>query len=520
MMSDSSALIDSLTDPRAYPELPDEVRVFETHMSWVLLAGGHAYKIKKPIDLAFADFSTLDRRGHFCREEIRLNRRLAPRLYLGVVPIYGSSRAPRFVPGGNPIEYAVKMERFDQRQLLPQVLGRGELTAEHIERLAADVADFHQRVEVAGEDTRFGRAESIRMRMEDNFHELLESGALHDGRAEIRRLREVCRHSFDRRCETFRARKAAGFVRECHGDMHLGNMVLLDDEVVVFDAIEFNEDLRWIDVLSEIAFAAMDLAHRGRHGLSGRFVNRYLERTGDYEHLELLPFYTAYRALVRAKVGAIRAAQERENAGREEPELLGEVERYIALAGEAMSAPAPRLLITHGPSGSGKTAGSTAVVERGGYVRIRSDVERKRLAGLQEDVRTESRFEEGLYSVAATRACYRRLAELAAAILRAGYSVIVDAAFLKRWQRDLFRATARRCGVPWRIVEFRAPVSVLRARVTRRSRTASDPSEADLAVLEKQLASAEPLSASERESAVIVGTDTEPPEAVKARVVP
>jgi predicted kinase len=306
-----------------------------------------------------------------------------------------------------------------------------------------------------------------------------------------------------------------GFVRECHGDLHLGNMVLIEGAVRIFDAIEFNPELRWIDVMNEVAFLAMDLLHRGRRDLAFRFVNAYLEQTGDYPGVRLLRYYLVYRALVRAKVAAMRAAQP-QTAPELREALQAKCGRHLALADGIAAGGRPVLIIHHGLSGSGKTTCSQTVLETLGATRIRSDVERKRLHGLAPAARTGAAIADGIYRSEPTRATYERLARLAQAALAGGLPVLVDAAFLMRSQRDAFRALAERAGVPFAIAHYTAREAVLRERIERRGVQSGDASEASLEVLDYQLRSQEPLGADEEPFAVRFDTERMDQDALRA----
>jgi uncharacterized protein len=498
-------LIQSLADPAVLGvEAAEEVQTLQTHMSWILLAGPHAYKIKKPLDLGFADFSTLGKRRHFCEEELRVNRRLAPGIYLEVVPVCGTPEAPTLGDRGEPIEYAVKMQRFPQEALLDRVLRRGELKDAHIDELVRQVADFHQRVEVDADGRGFGTPEAVRKPVDENFEQFSDE---QDPQitALLERLRDWSKEQSRARQQDFAARKRDGFVRECHGDLHLGNIVLWDDAVVIFDAIEFNENLRWIDVLNELAFLVMDLEDRGRPDFARRALNRYLEITGDYRGLGVLPYYLTYRALVRAKVCDIRRRQ-RGVGGQEQRRLTEELGRYVLLADIYAGASTPKLIITHGVSGSGKTTATDQLVEMVGAVRIRSDLERKRLFGLDPLARPESDVNPRIYAPEATCQVYARLAELAEAVVRGGFTVIVDATFLERSHREMLARTAVRMNAPFHILDFHAEEQTLRQRVCSRRRTQEDASDADLAVLRQQLRSRQPLSGSEMAAAIRIDT--------------
>ncbi|HVO88483.1 MAG TPA: AAA family ATPase [Casimicrobiaceae bacterium] len=484
------------------------VRQLETHISYVVLTGTLAYKIKKRVDLGFLDFTSLDARRFYCEEEIRLNRRLAPRLYLRVVPITGTPAHPTLGGSGNAIEYAVEMREFPQESLLPNVLDRGELVPTHIDALAQTIANFHADAGRASAGSTHGSPETILAYALANFTEA-RSFAHEDGQdALLDELEHWTRREHALRHAAFVLRQQAGFVRECHGDLHLGNMVLVDGSVRVFDCIEFNDELRWIDVMSEIAFTVMDLADRHRRDLATRMLNGYLEHTGDYAGLAVLRFYLVYRAMVRAKVAALRAGQLASGAGR--AAFRTEFRAYLQLALDYASHAQPGVLITHGLSGSGKTSYSESLLEHIDAVRVRSDVERKRMHGLAALARTGTSVGEALYSTDTTRRTYQRLLELADRIVDGGFTALVDATFLERWQRDRFRRFALERGLPFGIVSFRAPAAVLRARIARRSRTRTDASEATLAVLRQQLLVAKPLGPEEVPHAVIVDATATP----------
>ncbi|BBI98386.1 hypothetical protein FGKAn22_00790 [Ferrigenium kumadai] len=481
-------LVAALLNPRRYPEPARHVRLIETHISWVLLAGHYAYKIKKPVDLGFLDFSTLALRKHYCEEEYRLNRRLAPQLYLGVVAIGGDPDDPRFgIPSA--IEYAVKMRRFPSSCLMDRQLARGGIAPSHIDQLAATVARFHAALPPAAADTAFGTAAEIRDAAMQNFEQLPEAEDVAELRAATEAELAACAITFERR-------RREGCVRECHGDLHLGNIALIDGEPVPFDGIEFSPALCWIDVMDEIAFPVMDLLHRGRPDYAWRLLNAYLEATGDYGGMAVLRFYLAYRATVRAKVDAIRAAQPGLKP-RATNELLQASRSYLDLARNCLAKPSPALIITHGLPGSGKTTIAQTALERYGAIRIRSDVERKRLYGLGALDSSRSRFGDDLYSKGATHRTYARLYDLALELLGCGFPVIVDAAFLRHGERARFRDLARQMDVPFAIAAMPVDLSLLRARIAQRQAQASDASEADIAVLEKLAAVVEPVSPEE-----------------------
>ncbi len=502
----------ALTDRSVYEHPTTEIAVLQTHISWVVLTGPYAYKVKKPVNLGFVDFSTLAKRHFFCQEELRLNRRLAPQLYLEVVAMYGTPERPRFHDGGAPMEYAVKMVQFPQEILLSHLVDAGQLQVAHIDHLAQEVSAFHARIATADPLSRFGTPEVIYQPVQETLQHLCDAIDDPDRQAHARELEAWCQRTFAAHRPDFVARKRDGFVRECHGDMHLGNMILLDAAVVIFDCIEFNDDFRWIDVASDVAFLTMDLEDRGRPDLAHRFFNGYLEATGDYGLLVPLPFYLTYRAMVRARVAGIRLGQA-DLAPAEAAHAREVFGTYLDLAQRYIRPSRPRLVITHGVSGSGKTHHTQPLVEATGAIRLRSDVERKRLFGLAPLERSTGRNDLDLYVPEATQRTYEHLAQQAARVVEAGFPVIVDATFLKRAQRDAFRRLAAQLGVPFTILEFRAHAETLRRRVAQRSAQGDDASEADLAVLHGQLAALEPLTAAEQVYAVTIDTDA--PQAPK-----
>lgn len=479
-----------LTNPSCYSHAIGQTRLIETHISWVLLTGEYAYKIKKPLDLGFLDFSTLARRQHACAEEVRLNRRLAAEIYLGVVAITGSPAAPQINGRGDPIEYAVKMRQFPPDATLDRLDERGELGVAQVDTLAARLAHFHlTECTRAPVTSPWGEPNSIARPVAENFQLLF--ARLRDT-AEIQCLIALQNWSaaeYERLAPLMDKRKRDGFVRECHGDLHLGNLAWVDGQLLIFDCIEFDPALRWIDVISEVAFCFMDLLHRRHNGLAMRFLNAWLEVTGDYEGIALLRYYAVYRALVRAKVATLRAGQSDGSNT--------EATACLQLAENLTGSMPTQLLITHGLSGSGKTTLTQSLLQEQGMIRLRSDVERKRLAGLGALTRSGSGVGKGLYTQHSSRRTYEHLARLAEGLLESGWPVIVDAACLARWQRDLLREIARRRGLPFRILDIQVDHAILRERISLRTAQGKDASEADLRVLQQQIDTAQPLDADE-----------------------
>ena len=392
------------------------------------------------------------------------------------------------------------MREFPQDALAGRLLARNELGAAEIEALAAQVAAFHGAIDVAPPDGPFGAPEAVLQLAMQNFVQIRSLAAAPEERAEIDALAAWTEREHVARQTTFRARQQGGFIRECHGDLHLGNIARIDGRLTIFDCIEFNDSMRWIDVMSEVAFTVMDLQDRKRADLAWRFLDAYLENTGDYAGLAVLRFYLAYRAMVRAKIDRLRAAQL--EAGDSQSSVLTDYRGYVELARAYAQPPQPGIVITHGFSGCGKTTLSQELLETCGAVRIRSDVERKRLHGLASREHSRAGVDRGLYTPAATDATYRHMRALARDVVAAGFTIIVDAAFLDRWQRDLFRTLASDMQVPFAVVSFSARESTLRGRIALRAASGQDASDADLAVLEHQLRTHEALGPDEREYAI------------------
>ena len=482
-----SRLIESLKESTDFPGTDEKPVVIETHISTVFLAGDYAWKLKKPVNFGFLDFSSLEQRKHFCDEELRLNRRLAPELYLDVVKITGSPEQPQFDGEGEVLEYAVKMRRFEQDELFNNLLAANKLDDGLIRQVGRIAADFHAQAARAGMDTPYGTAEAAFSPMQQNFDQL--RGLITD-QGQLNQLNELERWTqqrYEALRETLDQRKKDGFIRECHGDMHLGNIALIDGEVAIFDGIEFNDFFRWGDVMSEIAFLTMDLDHRGDTRHSNIVLNEYLEKSGDYVGLELLRFYQVYRAMVRAKVSSFRLAQELSDA--ERSEVLEQYQGFVSLAEHYTRLDQPALILMHGYSGSGKTVISGKLAPALGAIRLRSDVERKRLNELSAESDASAAIAAGIYSPEMTELTYRHLAGLGSTLLKSGFTVIIDATFLKKGQRDLFSGLAQ----AWLILDISADAEDLRSNIRKRQ-DLDDASDAGLEVLEHQLHSHDPLT--------------------------
>ena len=488
-------MVERLLDPAAYPHPTQGIRLVETHISWVFLTGTYVYKVKKPCDLGFLDFTTLERRRDFCREEVRVSGRFAPELYLGAVPITGTVQAPHVDGTGTPIEWAVKLRQFDEAGRLDRVFADHRLSADDCQRLGAEIAQVQAGLAVADPAAFWGSPQAVFKAVTLNLDQLRRARPNTEPRAD--RLQ----HWLEKQLETLRTaierRKAAGRIRECHGDLHLANIVLHDGRMMAFDAIEFNESLRWIDVANDIAFLAMDLEARGRPDLAAHAVSSWIEAADDHDAARVLPVYKVYRAIVRAAVAAIRSSQlERDTLAT--AAACAETDRYLDLA-ERLTMPRRAVLFaTSGVSGSGKTTVAARIVGQAGAIRLRSDIERKRLAGMAATDRpTDDDHAKALYDLATTRRVYERLAILTRTVLATGTSVVVDAASNARSQREVLAAVARAADTPLVWLDFDIPPAAVLARVTRRQSAGNDASDASADVVRAQLAAREPITAEE-----------------------
>ncbi|MET0007626.1 MAG: AAA family ATPase, partial [Candidatus Thiodiazotropha sp. 6PLUC4] len=487
-----------LDHPECFGHSVDQTEHIETHISHLLLVGDFVYKIKKPLNLGFLDFSTLEKRHQFCLEELRLNRRLAPDLYKGVVVIGGTIDQPEIGGAGQPLEYAVKMSRFKQQDLFD----RRPLGRETIDELAKLIAEFHKNAAVSLDPSQ-GTAAWVMLPVMENFqiirelkHPLLESERLNN-------LQTWTEHQANELDGLMQERYQEGKVRECHGDLHLTNITFFENRITPFDGIEFNPALRWIDILSDIAFLLMDLQHRGLSSSADQLLNRYLEESGDYAGLPLLRFYLLYRAMVRAKVSAIRITQS-DLPHQQQPKYVEEYLSYLSLAESLIRHPPASLVITYGLSGSGKSTVSEQLSEQLMAIRLRSDVERKRLFPDAEKSNADGNHTR--YSGQATQITYAHLCAMARRLLQSGFSVTIDAACLKQWQREIFIQMAESLQVPVLILECKVRQEVLEKRILSRKQLGVDASEADLDVLSLQQRSIEPLTEKERLHTLVVDT--------------
>ncbi|HUO95607.1 MAG TPA: AAA family ATPase [Steroidobacteraceae bacterium] len=487
-----------MLDPATYPHAAPAPVLIETHVSWIALAGDYAYKLKRPVRFPFLDYSSVELRRAACDTEVRLNRRWAPALYLGVAELAATPLGPRFDAAGTPLEPAVRMRRFDRSQELDALVGREDVAADELAALGHALAGWQGEAQAVDASSPWGTAADVYAAIEENL-ETLRGAAPALTAATVAAVGAWIAREHAALTPELGARRAAGRVRECHGDLHTRNVVRLGGRLTPFDGIEFAARLRFIDVASDAAFLAMDLDRLGRPDLAAAFVDAWLAASGDYAAARVWRLFLCYRALVRAKIDALRALQL--GTGPAADGAWAESRRFLATAERAAMRPVGRIVITHGPSGAGKSHVAAALVTTLPAVRLRADVERKRLAGLAPGAASNSAIDQGLYAPAMTERTYARLIDAGVALARAGLDVILDATFLDAAERARAAAAAAAAGAPFAILDCRAPEALLRERVAARR---GDASEATPTVLAHQLATLAPLTAGEARRAVAV----------------
>ena len=484
----------------AFPHPVTDFQLIETHISWVILTGDFAYKIKKPVDLEFLDFRELARREHYCNEELQLNRRYTPEIYLDVVPVTGTDEAPQIDGAGPVLDYAVKMRQFETANLLDSVSKAGGLDTHLVRSIASELARSH--CDFPSVYTATDNPAAMRAAMFQNFDQVREYAIDDSAIAQLDSLEEWTRTHIVRLLPLMTERVQQGCVKDLHGDLHLNNMVVLDGKVRFFDCIEFNEHFRIMDTIAEIAFVAMDMADRGES--AQQVLNDYFEYSGDYAGLPLLNLYRVYFAMVRAKVNLMR--EPTSNSEVQATAACQNFTRFVKLALSYTADKPPFVALMHGVSGSGKSTIAAQVAQHFGAIRLRSDVERKRLFGLSPDDSSEA-IKAGIYTAQASENTFERLAALAHGVIDAGLPCIVDATFLEQAARKPFIDVGQELDVPLIILDCIAAQDIIVARLRHRTQRASDASEADIEIMQKQLSVSEPFDANETQYVVTIDSE-------------
>ncbi len=486
----SAELINALCLPQSYPHPVDVITTIETHISIVFLTGPYAYKLKKNVNFGFLDFSTLENRKKFCDLEVKLNKRYAPQLYLDVLAIYLDQNQQVTLDSDKahsaPIDYLVKMNQFDPNQVLGRLLRNQGLSSVQIEALAFQISDFHIKAEIVEKKSLLGEPETILQPMLDNFGTLYDS-LPDDSKAGLDELHEWTLQQFEKLRPFINQRKSDGYVRACHGDLHIDNITLIDGQPVLFDGIEFNEHFRWIDVISDLAFLLIDLDFKDQQQLKRIVLSHYLSRTHDYSALKLLTFYQVYRTLVRAKITALRAAQLPAES-LDFKLMMQTTTDYIILAHHySQRNSEPKLILLQGVSGSGKSHLANALLEIVDAIVISSDRTRKQLYGIDPLDRVPASEIAQLYGASMSQKTYQTLLEQSQEILSQGMNVIVDATFLKQEHQQPFLNLAKSLNCPSFIIYIESSAEINEHAIKNRLQLNDNPSDANQQVMQQQL---------------------------------
>ncbi|HEY9852235.1 MAG TPA: AAA family ATPase [Leptolyngbyaceae cyanobacterium] len=492
------SFIQQMMKPDFYPHpVQEPIQLIQTHVSYVLLTGDYAYKLKKAVNFGFLNFSTLELRQHFCNEEFRMNKRGAPEIYLEVLPITQTADKFQLGGAGEPVEYTLKMRQFPQDSLLLKLFERGELTEEIMEDLGRVVADFHAKAPINDYIRSFGEVEQIRQAIDENYQQTEKYIGKAQTQEQFDETKQFTDTFFADRKELFDSRIKNNWIRECHGDLHLRNICLWNGKLMLFDCIEFNEPFRFVDVMFDIAYAVMELEGWQNPELSNAYLNTYVEQTGDWEGLQVLPLYLSRQSYVRAKVTSFLLDDPGIPAAEKE-KALETATHYYKLAWQYTKPRQGKLIMMSGVSGSGKSTVAKKLAREIGAIHIRSDAARKHLAGIP----LHEKGGQNLYSAEMTQKTYGRLLELGITLASAGYPVILDAKYDRVALRKEVINAAEKHHLPLEILYCTAPEEVLRDRLSSRT---GDVSDATAELLSSQLASAEPFTEEEQPFVKTIG---------------
>ena len=518
-----SPLVQALLDPGVYPHSASSVEMVETHVSFIFFVGDFVYKVKKPVDFAFLDFTTLEKRRHYCRRELELNRRICPEVYIGVDEI--REQGGRFVVGGpgRTVEYAVKMRRLPSKNSLEQLVKDGRVSLQHIERIASRVARFHRQSETGPRIIVHGDLRAVRKNVEENFAQTRRFARAVLPREDYDDLVAYSQAFMEVRKHVFQARAEEGRIRDCHGDLHVAQIFLETppddgswDGISIIDCIEFNERFRCSDVTEDIAFLAMDLDFHGRHDLSETFAAAYARESGDWGVFDLLDFFKVYRAYVRGKVACFRS---------EDPSLPGCVRREALETARAYfrlshsytpRLPQPAIILVSGVTGMGKSTLAAELARRRSMVHISSDVTRKNLVGIEPAVHRCEPFMEGIYSPSFSDRTYAAMLEKAREHLQAGDSVILDGTFRRAKERRDVLDLAKDLNAEAWIVQCSLDEEEAHRRLERRIKTGGSVSDGRWELYHQQLLQWEPVREVAPHRHIILDTEGSPEDNVAA----
>ena len=492
-----NSIVKALMDPSSYDEPVKRVKAMQTHISHIFLTGKYVYKVKKPVNFGFLDFTTLEKRKFFSERELELNRRLCGDMYIEVVPINESHGKIKMKGEGGTVEYALKMREMPQERIMTKLLEKNKVDEKLIDKIAKLVANFHSKAETGGEINEHGSIKTVKFNWDENFDQTRAFVGRTIDRKQFDDVKRKINAFIEKNKPLFERRIAAGKIRDCHGDFHSGN-IFVTKKIYVFDCIEFNERFRCSDVAAEVAFFTMDLDFHGKEGLSDYFIKKYLEYSEDEEMLKLLTFYKCYRAYVRGKVASFELDDP--NIGKRDKIRAKKLAaRYFDLASKYARRllTGPVLITMCGPTGTGKSFLADDLRRLTGAEVIKSDVVRKELAGIKPTTPRRVEYGKEIYSKEFTERTHAEMLERAKNSLKAGTPCVLDATFSKKKHRDGASKTAKNFGVPFLIVECICPEKIIRKRLVKRIKgvTVSD---GRWEIYPKQKKDFEPIQPSER----------------------
>ena len=488
-----------MQQPDFYPHaVAENIQIIQTHAALIFLTGDYAYKVKKSVDFGFLDYSTLDKRKYFIEAELILNKKITPELYLEIATITSDNHKLTLNGTGNVVEYALKMRQFPQKNLFSNLLKAGKLSYSLLTKLGKIVAEFHSNADTNDRISNFGTADKIKAAFTENYQQSIKYIGIVQTEEQFAATKTYTDTFFHKRQDLFHKRCDLHKIKECHGDLHLKNICLWQNEIQLFDRIEFNESFRFIDTMYDVAFTVMDLEAREKPEFANAFLNSYLEYSGDWEGLLVLPLYLSRQAYVRAKVNSFLLDDpqidetEREKAKKIAKEYYRQAYRYTQNKSGS-------LIVMCGLSGSGKSTAAKSIARSKGAIQIRSDAVRKHLAGIDLD-RSGT---DSIYTLEMTQKTYNRLLELGIMLAKEGYTVILDAKYDRLHLRQPIIARAKSESIPLKIVRCVAPISVLCDRLNQRQ---SDISDAKANLIESQKINAEDLTTAELKYVTTIDT--------------
>jgi len=489
------ALIRAMSDPAFYPHKPESVQVIQTHISVVFIAGKFVYKLKKPLNLDFLDFTTLEKRRYFCEQEVKLNSRFSEGIYLGVVDICQDLSGVNLSGKGETIEVAVLMSRIPEDRIMTNMLKKDLITTDILDRLADRIAYFHSHAAGGSGIAGFGSTEVIYRNVKENFDQVFPFVGRTIDEDTYTQISRLSPDFIDTHRDLFLERMRSGFIRDCHGDLHVDHVVILD-EIMLYDCIEFNDRFRYGDTAADLAFLLMDLDFQGYPAFAKHLAERYAHTSGDAELLRLLGFYQSYRAFVRGKVLGFEL-DEPEISDAERDKAVTTAKDYFRLSLSYLKPPPPAIIIMCGLMATGKSFIAAKLAKRLGVAVLRSDEIRKDLHGVERSQHRFDIYREGIYTANATERTYEALFNAAERSLAQGRSVILDASFMSYEHRHRAHELALGAKVRFRLIECTAPEEVVKERLKARLMQTDEPSDGRWEIFDSQKAAFQPIRSDE-----------------------